>query len=134
MVSPHRLRTLHQNLSYLVPRLQFSMLQNMPGPLPPNVDTKGIKWSQTKTGKTENLHSFFSQFFDPISLSSHRCCSDTPDLFMKKRRNFEKQIRVKWCLICLGCLFSWPLLAFPGSQTNSKSHNCDSPNLPRVIE
>ena len=39
--------------------LLFSMFQNMLGPLWPNVDTSGIKGPQTKTGKTENLHSFF---------------------------------------------------------------------------
>ena len=38
------------------------MFQNMLGPN--NIDTNGIKWPQTETGKAKNLQFFWSRFLD----------------------------------------------------------------------
>ena len=54
--------------------LLFSMFQNMLGAALPNVDTSGMNRPQTRTGKTEHLHSIFFWFFCPIFLISETSC------------------------------------------------------------
>ena len=64
-------KTLHASCLWL----PFSMFQHMLESLWPNLDTSRIKGTETKTGKTENLRSFFSDFLHgPIIMILETSC------------------------------------------------------------
>ena len=71
-------KTLHASCLCLL----FNMFQNILRPLGPNVDTSGLKGSETKTRKMENLQLFFLNF-----LSHFEDFGDITSIFREKAPN-----------------------------------------------